>query len=236
MSQFSIGILEDDVDQSDLLELWLADAGYDVFSSATGPDFVRAAQSRGFDLMILDWMVPEMDGLEVLEWVRNNIGERLPVIFLTTRGKEEQIVTALDAGADDYVTKPAKRAELLARVGALARRSGLTDEPPDTLKIGEFELDRNSSQVKKNDVNIPLTGREFELAWFLFSNLSKILSREYLLRHVWNITTAVHTRTVDTHVSRVRSKLGLRPENGWKLSSVYHYGYRLERLDSKLRG
>jgi DNA-binding response OmpR family regulator len=231
MSQISIGILEDDKDQSDLLELWLADAGYDVSTSATGPDFVRAVQSRGFDLMVLDWMVPEMDGLEVLEWVRHNIRERVPVIFLTTRDEEEQIVTALEAGADDYVTKPAKQAELLARVGALARRSGLMDEQSDTLTVGEFELDRRLNQVKKNGEEIALTGREFELTWYLFSNVSKILSREYLLRHIWNISTAVHTRTVDTHASRVRSKLGLRPENGWKLSSVYHYGYRLEQLD-----
>ncbi len=232
MSQISIGILEDDKDQSDLLDLWLAEAGYDVFISATGPDFVRAAQSRGFDLMVLDWMVPEMDGLEVLEWVRNHIRERVPVVFLTTMGEEEQIVTALEAGADDYVTKPARRQELLARVGALARRSGLMDEQPDTLEVGEFDLDRRLSQVKKNSEEVALTGREFELAWVLFSNLSKILSREYLLRHIWNINTAVHTRTVDTHASRLRSKLGLRPENGWKLSSVYHYGYRLEQLDS----
>jgi len=232
MSQISIGILEDDKDQSDLLDLWLAEAGYDVFTSATGPDFVRAAQSRGFDLMVLDWMVPEMDGLEVLEWVRHHIRERVPVVFLTTLGEEEQIVTALEAGADDYVTKPARQQELLARVGALARRSGLMDKQPDMLSVGEFELDRKIRQVKKNSDEVALTGREFDLAWFLFSNLSKILSREYLLRHIWNVNTAVHTRTVDTHASRLRSKLGLRPENGWKLSSVYHYGYRLEQLDS----
>lgn len=232
MRQISIGILEDDADQSDLLELWLADAGYDVFTCANGPDFIRAAQSSGFDLMVLDWMVPEMDGLEVLEWVRNNIRERTPVIFLTTRDEEEQIVTALETGADDYVTKPARQKELLARVGSLARRSGLMDEQPDELSVSEFAFNRKLGQVEKNGEAIALTGREFELAWYLFSNLSKILSRDYLLRHVWNISAAVHTRTVDTHVSRIRSKLGLRPEHGWKLSSVYHYGYRLEQLDS----
>ena len=231
MSQISIGILEDDKDQSDLLELWLAEAGYDVYTSANGPDFIRAAQTRGFDLMILDWMVPEMDGLEVLEWVRHHIRERVPVVFLTARGEEEQIVKALETGADDYVTKPARQQELQARVGALARRSGLKDEQPDTLTVGEFELDRKTNQVNKSGEEVVLTGREFELAWFLFSNLSKILSREYLLRQIWNINTAVNTRTVDTHASRLRGKLGLRPENGWKLSSVYHYGYRLERLD-----
>ena len=230
MSQIRVGILEDDKDQSALLQLWLSDAGYDVAACADGPAFIRTAQSRGFDLMILDWMVPGMDGLEVLEWVRLNIHERVPVVFLTARGEEKQIVKALDAGADDYVTKPARSAELLARVGSLARRSGLTAKQPETLEIGEFVLDRKLDQVMKNGESVALTSREFKLAWFLFNNLSKILSRDYLLRHIWNINVAVNTRTVDTHVSRIRSKLGLRPENGWKLSSVYHHGYRLEKI------
>jgi DNA-binding response OmpR family regulator len=232
MSQIRVGILEDDEDQSALLQLWLSDAGYDVAACADGPDFVRMAQSRGFDLMILDWMVPGMDGLEVLEWVRLNIHERVPVVFLTARDEEKQIVKALDAGADDYVTKPARSAELLARVGSLARRSGLTAEQPETLEIGEFVLTRKLGQVTKDGEAVALTGREFKLAWFLFNNPSKILSRDYLLRHIWNINNPVNTRTVDTHISRIRSKLGLRPENGWQLSSVYHHGYRLEKLDA----
>jgi len=232
MSQIRVGILEDDKDQSALLQLWLSDAGYDVAACADGPAFIRTAQSHGFDLMILDWMVPGMDGLEVLEWVRLNIHERVPVVFLTARGEEKQIVKALDAGADDYVTKPARSAELLARVGSLARRSGLTAEQPETLEIGEFVFDRKRDQVMKNGESVALTSREFKLAWFLFNNLSKILSRNYLLHHIWNINSAVNTRTVDTHISRIRSKLGLRPENGWKLSSVYHHGYRLEQIDT----
>jgi DNA-binding response OmpR family regulator len=232
MGQLSIGVLEDDKDQSDLLELWLTDAGYDVSTSSDGADFVRAAQSYGFDLMLLDWSVPKMDGLEVLKWVRQNMREPVPVIFLTIRGEEQQIVAALEAGADDYVTKPASHKELLARITALARRSGLADREPDKLEVGEFELTRSIGQVKKNGEVIALTGKEFELAWNLFTNLSRILTREYLLRNVWNVASNIHTRTVDTHISRVRSKLGLRPEDGWTLSSVYHHGYRLEKLDS----
>jgi DNA-binding response OmpR family regulator len=232
MGQISIGILEDDRDVSDLLSLWLGEAGYDVTVFDRGPDFIRAAQARGFDLMLLDWMVPEMSGFEVLEWVRRNIHERVPVIFLTVRRGEERIVDALEAGADDYVIKPARHDELLARVQAVARRSGLTAPERDTLEIGEFVLDRKLGQVTKNGEQLSLTAKEFELAWFLFANLAKILSREYLLRNIWNISSAVHTRTVDTHISRIRGKLGLRPEHGWRLSSVYHYGYRLEQLDS----
>jgi len=233
MSQISIGLLEDDPDQAAILQLWLSAAGYDVTICASGPDFIRAAQSRGFDLMMLDWLVPGMSGFEVLEWVRRNVLEPVPVVFLTTQGEEEQIVAALEAGADDFVTKPAKHHELLARIGALARRSGLTQAQADTLEIGEFALDRKLGRVSRNGEIIGLTAKEFALGWFLFTNLSKILSREYLLQQIWNISSAINTRTVDTHISRVRVKLGLRPENGWKLSSVYHYGYRLEKFDSK---
>lgn len=227
----SIGLLEDEPDQSALLELWLSDAGYDVSISDNGPEFIRMLQARAFDLLLLDWVLPEMTGIEVLEWVRTNIRDRIPVIFLTTQDEEENIVTALEAGADDYVIKPAKHKELLARVTALARRSGLTRNAPATMSVGEFTLDHPQGKVLRDGEPISLTRREFDLAWMFFSNLAKILSREYLLRHIWNISAAVQTRTVDTHISRIRSKLGLRPENGWKLSSVYHYGYRLEQLN-----
>jgi len=230
MNEITIGILEDDEDQSALLELWLQDAGYVVEVSNNGPEFIRAVQTSGFDLIMLDWNLPEMSGLEVLEWLRSNLRERVPIIFLTTRSEEKHICLALEAGADDYVTKPARPQELIARIGALARRSGLTLEGSDTLEIEDFKLDKKTRGVKKGDQSISLTQREFDLAWMLFDNLAKILSREYLLRHIWNINAAVHTRTVDTHISKIRTKLGLRPENGWKLSSVYHYGYRLERL------
>lgn len=233
MSEITIGILEDDEDQSARLELWLKDCGYAVDVYCSGPEFIRALQAKGFDLLLLDWNLPEMSGLEVLQWVRSNLHTRIPVIFLTTRTEEEHIVLALKAGADDYVTKPARPRELLARIGALARRSGLMAENSDILEIEEYVLDRKRRSVQKGEEAINLTGREFDLAWILFANLAKILSREYLLRHVWNVGAAVNTRTVDTHVSRIRSKLSLRPENGWQLSSIYHYGYRLERLTTE---
>lgn len=231
MATISIGILEDDVDQSDLLKLWLEDAGYAVEVSSGGPEFIRAIQNRGFDMLLLDWNLPEMSGLEVLEWVRRNMREQVPVLFLTTRTEEQHIVAALEAGADDYVCKPARHQELIARISALARRSGLTGKDSDFLEVDGFTLDRKLRVVRHGEDEITLTRREFDLAWFLFDNLAKILSREYLLRHIWNMSAAVNTRTVDTHISRIRSKLNLRPENGWQLSSVYHYGYRLERLN-----
>ena len=232
MSAILIGILEDDLDQSALLQVWLEDAGFETRVYASGPEFIRAVQLEGFDLMLLDWNLPEMSGLEVLEWVRHNVHDHVPVLFLTTRGEEQHIVAALEAGADDYVNKPARQQELVARIRSLARRAGLAEPERDSIETGAYCLDRKAISITMDGVDVPLTRREFELTWMLFDNLDKILSREYLLRHIWNVSAAVQSRTVDTHISRVRSKLNLRPENGWRLSSVYHYGYRLERVTS----
>ena len=230
MGAILIGILEDDLDQSALLQVWLEDAGFETRVYASGPEFIRAVQQKGFDLMLLDWNLPEMSGLEVLEWVRHNVHEPVPVLFLTTRGEEKHIVAALEAGADDYVSKPARQQELVARIRSLARRSGLAEPERDHIEIDGYYLDRKAISISVDGADLSLTRREFELAWMLFDNLDKILSREYLLRNIWNVSAAVQSRTVDTHVSRVRSKLNLRPENGWRLSSVYHYGYRLEQV------
>ncbi len=230
MGAILIGILEDDSDQSALLQVWLEDAGFETRVFASGPEFIRAVQQEGFDLMLLDWNLPEMSGLEVLKWVRHNVHDHVPVLFLTTRGEEQHVVAALEAGADDYVSKPARPQELVARIRSLARRSGLVEPERDIIEIDGYHLDRKALSICKDDQNVPMTRREFELTWMLFDNLDKILSREYLLRNIWNVGAAVQSRTVDTHVSRVRSKLNLRPENGWRLSSVYHYGYRLEQV------
>ena len=230
MGPILIGILEDDVDQSALLEVWLQDAGFETRVFANGPEFLRAIQQQGFDLMLLDWNLPEMSGLEVLQWVRHNVHEHVPVLFLTTREEEEHIVAALEAGADDYVCKPARPQELIARIRSLARRSGLAEPERETISIEDYILDRNTVSISMGGEEVTLTRREFELAWMMFDNIDKILSREFLLRNIWNVGSAVKSRTVDTHISRVRSKLNLRPENGWRLSSVYHYGYRLEQV------
>ena len=230
MGAILIGILEDDLDQSALLQVWLEDAGFKTRVFATGPEFIRAVQQEGFDLMLLDWNLPEMSGLEVLEWVRRNVRDHVPVLFLTTRGEEKHIVAALEAGADDYVSKPARPQELVARIRSLARRSGLAEPESNSIEIENYYLNRKATSIRMDGIDVPMTRREFELAWMLFDNLDKILSREYLLRNIWNVGAAVQSRTVDTHISRVRSKLNLRPDNGWQLSSVYHYGYRLEQI------
>lgn len=230
MKPIVVGILEDDEDQSALLEVWLEDAGFEPRVYSKGLEFIRAIQRHGFDLILLDWNLPEMTGLEVLKWMRLNIRHHIPVLFITTRAEEQHVVSAFEAGADDYVVKPARPGELIARVRALARRSGLVGPEDNVIEIKGFLLNRSDMSITLDENPVSLTRREFELAWMLFDNLDKVLSREYLLKNVWNIGVDVQSRTVDTHISRVRSKLKLRPENGWRLTSVYHYGYRLEQV------
>ena len=154
---------------------------------------------------------------------------RLPVLFLTSRNEEEDIVAALRAGADDYLTKPPKQCELLARVGALLRRGGFQNEQSEDEDADPYRIDTTRRRVTLTGREISLTEREFELALFLFRRRGRVVSREALLEGVWNIRGDVATRTVDTHVSRLRKKLELGGEHGWRLNAVYQHGYRLEQ-------
>lgn len=225
-----IALLEDDSDQAQIMRLWLQDTDVELVIFSTGAALVRALKGEIFDMVLLDWCVPDMDGMEVLNWIRRQLGWNLPVIFTTGRDEEESIVEALNNGADDYLVKPLSRSVLTARIQAIARRTGLKEPPADLLVVGDYQFDRKRRVCTLQGEEISLTAREFDLALYFFENLGRILSRETLLHQVWGATGQLQTRTVDTHVSRVRQKLQLRPENGWNLQAVYHYGYRLEHL------
>ncbi len=224
-----IAILEDDSIQSDLLSLWLQEAGHQCKAFTHGKDFLREVGRESYDFFLLDWMIPDQSGTEVLTWLRANLKEYVPVLFVTARDEEEDIVTALSAGADDYMIKPLRKRELLARIDAIARRSrpAVTQEP---FSQDEFLIDPERRTIHRDGEEISLTQKDFELALFLFRNLGRLMSRGHILESVWGRSAEINTRTVDTHVSRLRSKLGLTQENGWRLSAVYQHGYRLERL------
>ncbi|MCG8429443.1 MAG: response regulator transcription factor [Chromatiales bacterium] len=227
-----IAILEDDLDQANLLKLWLEGSGH-IAHIFTESEALQKEMRRGsFDQLILDWELPVSSGLEVLKWVRSNSDWDVPVLFTTVRDTEEDIVTALEAGADDYMVKPLSKAVTLARVHALGRRARTGKQSEEKrFTIAGFTFDLKESSISQNDTPIDLTEREFKLAIMLFNNIGRLISRDHLLETVWGISTQVATRTVDTHVSRLRQKLGLVPENGWHLKAVYQHGYRLEQLD-----
>lgn len=226
-----VAILEDDPDQAAIVSHWLGDAGHSVSAHGDAADFLRAVRRDSFDMYVLDWVLPDMSGIEVLRKLRGEMQDFTPAIVATAKDEEQSIVRGLEAGADDYLVKPIRQAELIARVAAILRRAsgGRSDE--DSIDAAPYRFNVETSTVLLGDEEIVLTNREFALATFLFRNAGKMLSRGHILEAIWGIeNAAVSTRTVDTHVSRLRRKLRLGDDNGWKLSSIYQHGYRMEKL------
>ena len=223
-----VGLLEDNADHATLITAALQGAGHSFEVYATGARLLQAIVRETFDVLVLDWMLPDLSGLEVLDRLRQR-ADRIPVIFVTSRDAEQDIVEALAHGADDFLVKPARPAELLARLAALKRRS---DKLPahQLLSVGPYEFDPATSATRVRGEAVELSQRQFQLALVLFRNTGRLLSRQYLLEAVWGLNAQVQTRTLDIHVSQLRTALRL-PENGWRITSVYAHGYRLEPLE-----
>ena len=228
-----IALLEDDPSQADLVRMWLGNAGHNVHAYERSREFMRVLARDSFDLLLLDWELPDVNGDAVLAWVRANVRKNVPVLFATARDREEDIVAALKGGADDYLVKPLRKNELLARVEALGRRHRPDRPEREVLRAGEFEIDIDRRVVTRAGVPVELTQKDFDLAAFLFRNIGSLVSRGHILESVWGRTPDLNTRTVDTHISRLRSKLSLTPEHGWRLSAIYQHGYRLEETETK---
>lgn len=228
-----IAVLEDDPEQGARALQILRDAGHDVYHYADGDAIVRALRRETFDLVMLDWMVPKRTGLEVVEWARANLDAKLPILLVTSRGDSDDIVTGLEAGADDYVVKPFDANVLVARITAALRRAYPAGETPAVVEINGYRFDSTTDVVTVPHGPVQLTAKEFALALLLFQNLSRALSRAYVLERVWGRNPDLPTRTLDAHISRVRTKLNLRPEAGYRLVPVYSYGYRLEVVDGR---
>lgn len=224
-----IAILEDDPDQLALLTRWLTNAGHSVHGYLLGNEVLKFAGRESFDLFVLDWEVPDVSGIQVLGWIRANLSTTVPILFVTVRDTEEDIVYALNEGADDYMIKPARQSELLARVGALLRRA-YPQRDETHLVFAPYEFDTQSGTARVNGGIVDLTPKEFELAVLLFRNPERLMSRGHLQEAIWGHSAELATRSVDTHVSQVRRKLSLRGEFGIRVAAIYNYGYRLKRL------
>jgi len=226
-----IASLEDDRDQAQHIQQILESAGYTCHSYQRSQDLLAALRTQSFDLILLDWQVPEMDGRQVLQHIRATQGMLLPVIFVTGRSQEADLVQGLQSGADDYIVKPLRPAELLARVAALLRRSQSTLPDQVPFAVGPYNIDPAGRTIALHGEAILLAPKEFELAQLFFRNLGRLLSRDVLAESVWNREIPATSRTLDTHLSNIRQKLRLRPENGMRLASSYALGYRLELVN-----
>jgi DNA-binding response OmpR family regulator len=225
-----IAVLDDDHSQADLVCQVLTSAGHTCHSFDSGREMLNHLRRESYDMLIIHWQVPDVSGSEVLRWARDRLPANLPVLFMTSRSGEDDIVAGLAAGADDYMIKPIRRGELVARVQALLRRAYPAQNAAEQIQFGDyiFEVRTGRLTIKGNPVE--LTQKEFDLALLFFRNIGRPLSRAYILEAVWARDSEVPSRTMDTHVSRVRSKLQLRPEYGFRLAPVYSYGYRLEQI------
>lgn len=228
----NIASLEDDADQAALIRHILTEAGHDCVSFATGKALLDVLQKRQpFDLMLIDWEIPDIAGIEVVRWVRTHIGYDLPLMFVTSRALEKDLVAGLQAGADDYISKPIRIGELIARVDALLRRRAVEAvKEQRTIELGPYFFDETNGTARLGDEAIVLAPKEFELAALFFRNPGRLFSRDVLSAAVWNREIPATSRTLDTHLSNIRQKLRLRPENGVRLASSYALGYRLEIL------
>ena len=223
-----IGIVDDDDTMLQFVSRLFDAEGYRCESFRRGRDLVSALARETFDLLILDWNMPDMSGMEILNWVQAQISPAPHVIMLTSRSDKDDVAAALHAGADDYIVKPESAIVIAARVQAVMRRAQPKPTAERFERFGAYEFDRGGEAVTLNGVPIVLTGKEFALAYLFFVNQHKPLSRRYLMEAVWKSLADLTTRTLDMHVSRIRTKLQLRSENGFRLQTVFNYGYRLE--------
>lgn len=221
-------VVEDSRIQAEVLKALLKSEGHQVKVFAEGQACIDAMQAQTFDFFVIDWTLPDMGGDDVLKYIREHCGWDVPVIFCTARVSEESAVDILRLGADDYLPKPIRYMEFMARVEALLRRR--RPATPVALCFGSLELDLAGRRIKLSGVEVDLTQREFDLAAVFFRSIGRVMSREELLSLVWAQETGVDSRTVDTHASRLRKKLGLGGESGLMLSSVYGQGYRLDTV------
>ena len=225
-----IAILEDDPDVGGITKKWLEDADHRVTLFATSAKLLDHASLKAFDVFLLDWMLPDITGLEVLKLLRAQPQIVAPILFATIRDAEVDVVRALDAGADDYLVKPVRHQELLSRINAVTRRLHRGPFGSQEEVFGAYRFLPSGRQIFCDEKLLDLTAKEFELALFLFKNSGKLLSRELISMSVWGRPISELSRTIDTHISRVRKKLDLSPLHGFRLQPIYNAGYRLERV------
>ena len=227
-----VAVLDDDQAQLDLARYALEGMGHDFYGFADGKTLLRALRRESFDLLILDWRLPDISGIEVMRRARANLEERVPILFVTNRGAESDVIEGLSAGADDFMVKPIRVGELTARVDALLRRA-YPQKNSREFVIDRYRFDPTTALIHIGEQCVVLKQKEFDLALFLFQNLGRLLSRKHLLEAVWGIEAEVSSRSLDTHISRLRGKLGLMPENGYRLTAIYSVGYRLETVSPR---
>ena len=218
-------VVEDEPDTAELIELHLKNDGYRVTVAGDGDQALKKVHKHMPDLVILDLMIPEINGVEVCKFIRKDTAtQSIPIIMCTAKTGEIDKILGLELGADDYVTKPFSPRELLLRVKNLIKRSDSSNVKADErLVIGEIVIDKNTHEVKVDGQTIDLTATEYKLLILFTEKIGRVLSREALLRDIWGYKNDIETRTIDMHIQRLRNKL-LSSENS--IVTVRGFGYK----------
>lgn len=217
-------VVDDDDNICEVLNMYLKSSGYDTRVVYDGKRAQEEFINYKRELVILDVMIPSVDGIDVLKWIRRE--GSAPVIMLTAKGDTFDKVLALELGADDYVVKPFEPKELMARVKAVMRRYSIDSTNKEVLHFSELIVDANSYKVEYKGVEVKMPPKEFELLYYLASNKNKVFTREQLLCEVWGYDYPGDSRTVDVHVKRLREKLSGGDE--WQIETVWGVGYKFE--------
>lgn len=227
--QKKILIVEDDKHIAELVRLHLSDLGHQIEVCHRGDDGWSQYQKISFDLVILDIMLPGLDGLEICKRIRSNNQRYTPILMLTSKTTELDRVLGLELGADDYLTKPFSLMEFIARVKALLRRSDALSQPVTNRIVLEFEslsIDPGSHEVRRDGKLVELTAKEFDLLYFFAQNPGQVFSRLQLLDQVWGYSHEGYEHTVNSHMNRLRSKLEPDPKNPVYIKTIWGVGYQ----------
>jgi len=217
-------IVDDDENISEVIKLYLDSSGYSTKVCNDGKEAEDGFLEYKPDIVLLDIMLPKIDGVDVLKWIRKEFNT--PVIMLTAKGETFDKVLALELGADDYIVKPFEPKELIARVKAVLRRTSMEDVAKNELSFEGLKIDMGSYTVIYNDEEIKMPPKEFELLFYLANNKNKVFTREQLLCEVWGYDYPGDSRTVDVHVKRLREKL--KGGANWQIETVWGVGYKFE--------
>lgn len=215
-------VIEDNEDMRDLVNFNLSQNNFEIFDFENANDGLMFLEDNNIDLILLDLMLPGLKGMQFLQIIRNS-GNNTPVIIISAKNTEQDIINALESGADDYLTKPFSMKILIAKINIILKRNTFTDDK--IININDIEIDTMSHKVFIEGNEVILTNKEFELLLLMFKNPKKVYTRNYLLDSIWGYDSEVYSRTIDTHISSLRKKLGNKAKI---IKSVPKIGYRVE--------
>jgi DNA-binding response OmpR family regulator len=227
-----VAVADDDPEILDQIAGSLESSSHKCDRFTNGKDLMVALKRDTYDVVLLDWNMPAATGIDVLEWAGEALDQPPAFILMTSRSGTADVVRGLKKGASDYIVKPESDEVINARVEA-AGRALVKPTEKRTVSYGTYTIDRLKETISIGDETPKLTAREFKVAALFFDNLNRPLSRNYIFLQVWGGTVDLETRTLDMHVSRIRSKLALRPENGFAIQTVFGFGYRMDSFDSR---